>query len=106
MKDTSRKLPKLSKPFERLRSRLRMVVDAIGRMQGFIDDGDESSAACAYIDDQAHKAIKWLADVRAIALDLEPIADHMTELEAQWHPDDIIELAPIEEKPASEGGAA
>lgn len=106
MKNTSGNVSKPSKPVERMRSRVRMALDAIGRIQGFIDDGDESSSACAYIDDQAHKAIKWLADVRAIAVSLTVYADHITELEEQFHPDDVVELAPIEEQPASEGGAA
>lgn len=106
MKNTSGNPSKPSTPEDRMRSRVRMVLDAIGRIQGFLDDGDISSEACAYIDSQAHKAIKWLADVRAIALDLEPIADHISELDDQFHPDDIIKLAPVKEPNETNGGAA
>lgn len=106
MKNTSGNVSKLSKPVERMRSRVRMALDAIGRIQGFLDDKDESSAACAYIDDQAHKAIKWLADVRAIAVSLKDIADDVGELGSHWHPDDVIELAPVEEPNETNGGAA
>ena len=98
--------PPTNHPIVKMRRKLRMAKDAIARIEDNVTAASTTCTACAYIDDQAYKAISWLAEVRALAVEHGLVVLEAMGGDDDWNPDDVVELAPLGEQPASEGGAA
>lgn len=80
-----------------MKHKLRMVRDALSRVDDNLEGHQLAPAACAYIDGQLARAISYLASARAVAITAGSMDNPLLDDEDDFDLDEEIVLASMDE---------
>lgn len=106
MSPASRTSAHVPHPAITINTLLSMVNDCMERAGGCLDPLTYGPLDAAYVDQQLARAITYLAKARVVAINTHGVPG-LTEMTicGAWHPDDVIELAPVSAGTVGKGGA-